>query len=217
MDILTCSKCRVNKPTSDFHKSSRTTRGFAYQCRKCSNAAGALLRQRPAYNSYDNAKKRCTVPSHDAYKWVGGRGITFDPVTFKTYETFWEAYGDLYEQALKEWPNDKLTIDRIDNDALEGYYPGNIRFVPQYINENNRSDNYNITYQGKTQSASMWAREFNLPVAVVLSRHKAGWSMQLIMHTPNDAKLTRAITNQIKTVRNEKSSGFGSNGWDSDE
>lgn len=199
--ILTCSRCKVNKPCNEFHKSRGTKTGYSYFCTKCANIAGALLRQKPAYNSYDNVKKRCDIPSHDAYRWYGARGITYDPTTFQTYKAFWEEYGSIYEKALKDWPLDKLTIDRIDNDG--DYIPGNIRFVPQYINENNRRDNYYITYHGVTQSAAMWSREWNIPAASIIKRHKAGWNIQLIIHTDTNTKLAQAITRQINSMRGD--------------
>lgn len=54
-----------------------------------------------------------------------------------------------------------LTLDRIDN--LKDYEPSNCRWVTPLVQSNNRpSYNHNITYKGKTQSISMWARELNI-------------------------------------------------------
>lgn len=159
------------------------------------------MRSKPAYNSYDNVKKRCDVPTHDAYPNYGGKGITYDKTVFRTYKTFWDTFGHLYEEGLRKYPGEKLTIDRIENDG--DYVVGNIRFVPSYINCNNKSDNYMIEWRGVNQSAAMWAREFGITAAMVIKRHKAGWSMHLISVIPNSAPMARAITKQIKLIKEQ--------------
>ena len=35
INILTCSKCKQQKPTSEFQVDNRVSRGFTYQCKEC--------------------------------------------------------------------------------------------------------------------------------------------------------------------------------------
>lgn len=201
MNTLTCTWCKTTKNEDEFYKNASSSTGRCHHCIACTKEKAAKLRSRPAYNSYDNVKKRCDIKTHDAYPYYGAKGITYDKDLFKSYKSFWNAFGHLYEQAEKDYPGEKLTIDRIDNSG--NYVAGNIRFVPHYINENNRSDNYMIEWNGKNQSASMWARELGIPASRVIKRHKAGWSMFLISVIPNDAKMVAAITKQISQTRKE--------------
>lgn len=198
----TCAQCKETKPDDEFYNSKSYCRGGSYTCKQCTRERQAVRRSQPAYNAYDNAKKRCKLPNHPAYQWYGARGISCDKETFATYKAFWDAYGHLYEQALLDYPGEKLTIDRIDNDG--NYEPGNIRFVPNYVNQANRGDNCNITWKGETKIASEWAREFGISVSAFLQRYQSGWSMSLIKTVPINRQVSRAISAELKRVMNAK-------------
>jgi hypothetical protein len=200
MDTLICSSCKQEKPTTEFYKLKSVKRGYSYHCGACSRSKDAVLRSKPGYSSFHSAKTRCNNPEVSSYKWYGGRGISYDPDLFQSYETFWAGVGHLYESAEKEYPGEALTIDRINNDG--DYTVENIRFVPRYINENNRSDNYYIKWKGVNQSATMWAKQFGIPPGSLIKRHKSGWSMNLIELVPNDTLLVQAIQKQIRMTRN---------------
>ena len=70
----------------------------------------------PEYETYKNAKQRCTNPKVEHYKDYGGRGIKF---LFKNFEQFFTELG------LR--PSDKHSVDRINNDGH--YEPGNVRWA----------------------------------------------------------------------------------------
>ncbi len=205
MVTIQCSKCKIHKNPVNFHHDKSRKNGRAVRCKICAREDGAIIRLQPAYNSYDNVKKKIDVKSHDAWEWYGGRGIKYDKETFRTYKAFWETYGHLYEEAVVKYPGEKLTIDRIDNDG--DYIYGNIRFVPRIINSNNTSRNIYIKYRGKTQTIAMWAREFNLPYHTFQSRYKQQWPMYLIESTPCDNILSRCITKLINTHKKELTNG----------
>ena len=194
--MLKCSTCRKLKPTDQFHKCSRTNRGAAYACISCTHKRNAIRRQLPAYSSYDNVKKRCDIPTAQGYKHYGGRGVTYDKELFKTYEMFWSVCSYLYDEGCVKYPNEELTIDRKDNDG--NYTESNIRFVPLWVNCNNKSNNRIIKWNGKSQSLALWAREFNLPQGVVRFRLECDWPMDVIKYTPNDPNLVKAINKMRK-------------------
>lgn len=80
-------------------------------------------------NAYDQAIRRCSDPSHKAYKNYGGRGIQFK---FTTLEQF--------ALELGERPTPKHSLDRINNDGH--YEPGNVRWATaseQLLNQRKRT------------------------------------------------------------------------------
>lgn len=82
--------------------------------------------------TYANIKKRCNNENCKDYKYYGGRGIK---CRFNSFDDF----ADYVINVLQVEPRG-LTIDRIDNDGH--YEKGNIRFVTQAENNNNRRKNY---------------------------------------------------------------------------
>ena len=112
------------------------------------------------YRIHHNIIQRCTRPSCPAYKDYGGRGITIHP-PWLNFETF-----------LKEIPikpkTGKYHLDRIDNN--KGYEPGNVRWATHKMNANNTRRNKMITYNGKTQSLSLWAEELGINYFTLKSR-----------------------------------------------
>ena len=195
-ELLNCATCKKQLPTESFHKNSRAKRGYAFTCTPCASKKNATRRKLPANSSYENVKIRCNVPSARGYANYGGRGISYDPIIFKTYKTFWAAVEHLYQEGLEAFPGESLTVDRINNDG--DYVLDNIRFIPLWLNCNNKRNSRMITWKGKTQSMSMWAKEFKLPRHIVRSRLENNWNMDLIKNTPNDANLVKSINKMMK-------------------
>ena len=119
--------------------------------------------------------QRCENPNNYQYHNYGGRGITVckewkeDPLAF-------------YEWALRSGYDDKLTIDRIDNDG--NYEPSNCRWVTNKEQQNNRRDNVPITYCNETKNLWEWSIITGLPYANIRSRLKRGWSVEKALTTP---------------------------------
>lgn len=78
------------------------------------------------YNTFLNARKRCTNPKHISYPYYGGRGIKF---LFMSFEEFLFAVGPK--------PSPQHTVDRYPNN--DGHYEsGNVRWATKEEQANNR-------------------------------------------------------------------------------
>lgn len=64
-------------------------------------------------------------------------------------------------------PNN-LSIDRIDNNL--GYFKKNCRWATREVQSTNRRNNKNLTYKGKTQCVSHWAKEIGISQALLWHR-----------------------------------------------
>ena len=73
----------------------------------------------PEYVSWLSMLNRCFVPTHDAYPWYGGRGITVCDQRRHSFAAF------LADMGIK--PTPKHTIDRKDPDS--NYEPGKCRWA----------------------------------------------------------------------------------------
>ena len=81
----------------------------------------------PEYNSYLNAKQRCTNPNHTHYAWYGARGIEF---RFNSFEEFYAELGPRPE------PKRLYSVDRKDNN--KHYEVGNVKWSTRKEQSQNR-------------------------------------------------------------------------------
>lgn len=126
-------------------------------------------RQERLYGIWKGIKVRTHNTHHKDYKYCGAKGITICDEWDKSYEAF-------KEWALNNGYRDDLTIDRIDNSG--NYCPENCRWADLYTQANNKSNNHLITYNGKTQNMTQWAREIGVRRELIKDRLKSGWSVE---------------------------------------
>lgn len=118
---------------------------------------------------------RCYNPKDTAYKWYGGKGI-------KVCDE-WHNFDSFKDWAIANGYSDKLTIDRIDSN--KDYCPENCQWATWEEQANNTSSNKMITYNGKTQSLSMWAKELNLDYHRTKARlNYCNWSIEEAFNEP---------------------------------
>ena len=60
----------------------------------------------------------------------------------------------------------------------KGYFPGNCKWVTRREFANNKSTTRRLTYRGKTQSLSQWARELKLNASTIQDRLANGWNVK---------------------------------------
>ena len=82
----------------------------------------------PEWGAWWNAKQRCYNPNHRKYKDYGSRGIKMCDRWFNSFENFLKDMG--------KKPNNKLSLDRIDNDG--NYEPANCRWATYSVQNHNR-------------------------------------------------------------------------------
>lgn len=86
------------------------------------------------YRSISGAKDRCTSTKHRLYKRYGGRGIKYLLEENKTRLQVVAEQTDAYLKAMKKCPNERISINRIDNNGH--YTEDNIEWVS--VSENAR-------------------------------------------------------------------------------
>lgn len=126
-------------------------------------------KQERLYGIWKGIKVRTYNTHHKDYKYCGAKGVTICDEWDKSYEAF-------KEWALNNGYRDDLTIDRIDNSG--NYCPENCRWADLYTQANNKSNNHLITYNGKTQNMTQWAREIGVRRELIKDRLKSGWSVE---------------------------------------
>ena len=125
------------------------------------------------YCSWSDMKYRCDSSNCSNYHNYGGRGITYCEA-WADFENFLADMG--------ECPPNK-SIDRIDVDG--NYEPDNCQWATEEEQANNRRNNHLLTYQGKTQTLSQWARELGFTVQLIKDRiNRYGWSVEEALSTP---------------------------------
>lgn len=143
---------------------------------KVRNRTHGMSRTR-LYDIWANIKGRCFNPKNERYIDYGGRGIKMC--------SEWDAdFMNFYKWAMDNNYSDDLSIDRIDVNG--DYCPENCRWVDNYVQANNTRTNHLITFNGKTQTISQWAREYNLQPYTIQSRLKMGWNIKDILEISPD-------------------------------
>ena len=135
------------------------------EVRKTINKTHGMTKTR-IYKIWDMMRQRCNNPNDTAYAYYGGRNI-------KVCKE-WDDFLVFYDWSVKNGYDDKLTIDRIDNNG--NYEPSNCQWATLLEQANNKRNNFLITYLGKTQTVPQWARETGIGKDTIYRRLKRyGW------------------------------------------
>lgn len=120
------------------------------------------------------AKRRCYNPNDAAYPRYGGKGLTLSDD--------WLSYKNFKRDMLATYEA-HLTLDRIDN--AKGYSKQNCRWATMREQQNNRTNNNNIEYDGKTMTLPMWADEIGIKSSTLRQRYYVyKWNIEKCMTTP---------------------------------
>ena len=128
----------------------------------------------PAYWVWRSMKDRCRLPSHQAWKNYGARGITVCPEWLAGFETFWREMGPTYQHGLE--------LDRIDNNA--GYSKANCRWTTVRVQTNNKRGNLWLETPKGRMTAAQASRVFQIGVTTIHYRLSRGWPADLVFADP---------------------------------
>lgn len=104
------------------------------------------------YHIWRGMKARCFNKNNANFPRYGGRGIT-------VCEEWKDDFSSFSSWAYSNGYSDELSIDRIDFDG--NYCPENCRWATLTEQNNNKSNNFYITENGRTQTLAEWCKEFN--------------------------------------------------------
>lgn len=126
-----------------------------------------LYRNMPRiYKTWLNMKDRCKNPNNKTFSLYGGRGI-------EVCNEWDEDFLSFYKWAMSNGYDDRLEIDRIDNDG--NYEPGNCRWVNDLQQARNTRRCIMQTVHGKKMCLSEIAENYGKTEMAMLWRyHKQG-------------------------------------------
>lgn len=128
------------------------------------------------YQAWENMRARCNRKSSREYENYGGRGIRVCDEWQNNYESF-------RDWALDNGYSDNLTLDR--KNVNGNYCPENCRWISNQLQQYNKRTNRNISFNGKTQTITQWAKEYKIPVKTLQGRlDKSKWSIEKALTTP---------------------------------
>lgn len=131
------------------------------------------------YRVWQRMKGRCQNPNDRNYKYYGARGIKVSD-DWQSFEKFYSDMGDK--------PTKNHTLERIDNNS--GYSKKNCRWATMQEQGKNRRDNVNISFNGKTQNISAWAKELGI-THQSMSKRLNKWSVERALTEPLNKEYIR--------------------------
>jgi hypothetical protein len=126
------------------------------------------------YRTWCNMKGRCYRKTAKRYDLYGGRGI-------KVCDEWKNSFIAFYKWSIENGYQEDLTIDRIDVNG--NYEPNNCRWISNFEQQSNRTDNRFIKYKGKTKTLSEWSRIYNLNLKTLQKRINKGWDLERAFNT----------------------------------
>jgi len=179
--------CTVCGTSSSLIKGSDLENGKTLMCRSCSSSTSddsSVCRGKTSfeYNSWNAMLQRCYNKNSKDYKNYGQKGIFVCDMWKSSFEAFYMSLGPR--------PFPAYTLERLN--YTQGYFPGNVVWASREDQTKNKSDNVNLTIDGKTQVVSDWEKHPDCTVTkfTIYKRLKRGWEPQRAVFTPsrNDGK-----------------------------
>lgn len=127
------------------------------------------------YKTWKAIRSRCHDPKTPHFAMYGARGIR---VCEEWRESFKQFLADMGHR-----PPGRFSLDRIDNS--KGYEPGNCRWATYRTQQNNRSNNRIIEFDGRSMTLAEWGRVTGVARATLERRiDRYGWSIERALTTP---------------------------------
>jgi len=130
----------------------------------CRKRATHGMRGTRIYREWNSMLYRCNPKNKRVRHNYYDRGITVCDE--------WRMFEPFYEWAISNGYDDKLTLDRIDNN--KGYTPDNCRWVDMKTQSRNTRCNVFITYMGETHCMTEWGEIMGISKSTLWLRYKQG-------------------------------------------
>lgn len=126
------------------------------------------------WNAWQSVRRRCYDPGYANYDRYGAVGVQVADRWRNSFENFLADMGPA--------PSLAHSVDRINGKG--NYEPGNCRWATAIEQANNRSSNFLIHFQGRTQTSTEWGRELGLSPEMLRRRITSGWDVELAFTKP---------------------------------
>lgn len=132
------------------------------------------------YKIWKGVRMRCYSKTCKGYKNYGGRGIKMCEEWKSNFESFYEwAMSNGYFEGKRG----ECTIER--KDVNGDYEPDNCEWRTIQEQQNNKRNSHFITFKGKTQTLTNWAKELGIDRSTLRDRLKVSkWSIEKAFTTP---------------------------------
>lgn len=145
------------------------------------------------YGIWSGMKNRCMNKGHPSYKHYGGRGIAVCDE--------WHDFLKFREWAEANGYEDKLTLDRVDNDG--GYHPENCRWVNQEDQANNKRNTVRYDYRGGRYTIAELSEMSGVRKHILRNRIHNGMSVEDAASKP-DRKAKEGVKLMVNTKEIKK-------------
>jgi len=175
--MCTC-ECGNKKVVRDYNLRNGDTKScgcLQIESRKNACTTHGLANKHPLYKVWKNLKNRCYNSKTPDYIHYGAREIAVCDEWKNDFKAF-------YGWAMSNGWDEKLTIDRIDNDG--DYTPYNCRMATWTEQQNNKRNNHMLCYNGESRTIAEWSREEGLNPSVLYDRISNGWDIERALTTP---------------------------------
>lgn len=163
-----CGNYREKNPWYVYSGKTKSCGCLALEIRKTTRRKTHGMSKTRIYHIWKGMRQRCNNPNTSYYYVYGGKGIKICDE--------WQSFENFYEWSMKNGYDDKLSIDRIDND--KDYSPDNCRWSTGLQQANNKSINHYETYNGETHTIAEWARLYDINLGTLSSRLQTGMSIE---------------------------------------
>jgi hypothetical protein len=169
--LCTCGK-RVALPSGDVAKYVQHKRQASCGCMRRATIGRRNTKHgmssHPAYAVYHSMRDRCLVPSHQAWRNYGARGITVCERWVESFDNFWADMGPTYRKGL--------TLERRENNL--GYSPENCEWATVLRQHNNTRNNTFVETPSGRMTAADAARHFGVKYGTLLYRLRMKWPIE---------------------------------------
>lgn len=175
--VCDCGK-EVRMPPGDFVKLLRNGNTSSCGCKRGETVSRKRrthgMSKHPAFAVWRSMLDRCRLPTHQAWRNYGGRGITVCARWQESFENFWADMHETYAPGL--------SLDRADNSA--GYCKANCRWVSPKVQANNRRGNRMVG----DLTVAQFSEATGINQTTVLYRLVRGVPPSLLAEAPNVAR-----------------------------